>query len=142
MIIAGDNRGDNKVIIAGKSCFIVTLPLFHDLLPVTSSPSLLPLLITCYLLLYHASSEPLSLCNKYHKLPMLLAHHAFILPLSYRNFLPVHGRDKTWITSVSSVYHNREQLLPLGREQLTMSAPYPNFPYKESLLCKELTGTF
>jgi len=26
----------------------------------------------------------LSLYNKYHKLPMLLAHHAFILPLSYR----------------------------------------------------------
>ncbi|MBT9897728.1 hypothetical protein GPL09_04740 [Bacteroides thetaiotaomicron] len=69
--------------------FIVTLPLFHDLLPVTSSPSYYLLLITCYLLpvTYYLSRliRALSLYNKYHKLPMLLAHHAFILPLSYRH---------------------------------------------------------
>ncbi|AAO78523.1 hypothetical protein C5Z03_05590 [Bacteroides thetaiotaomicron] len=78
--------------------FIVTSPLFHDLLPVISSPSyyLLPvtyhlLPITCYLLpityyLLHLSRliRVLTLYHKYDKLPMLLAHHAFILPLSYR----------------------------------------------------------
>ena len=111
--------------------FIVTSPLFHDLLPVISSPSyyLLPvtyhlLPITCYLLpityyLLHLSRliRVLTLYHKYDKLPMLLAHHAFILPLSYRH-LYLFTRDKTWshpwaafATTVSNSYHGREQLM-------------------------------
>ena len=98
--------------------FIVTSPLFHDLLPVISSPSyyLLPvtyhlLPITCYLLpityyLLHLSRliRVLTLYHKYDKLPMLLAHHAFILPLSYRHLY--------LFTAVTRPDHIREQRLP------------------------------
>ena len=63
------------------------------------------LLITCYLLLVtFPYIQPLTLYNKYHKLPMLLAHHAFILPLSYRHLY--------LFTAVTRPDHIREQRLP------------------------------
>ena len=96
--------------------FIVTSPLFHDLLPVISSPSyyLLPvtyhlLPIACYLLpityyLLHLSRliRVLTLYHKYDKLPISLV---------------VHGRGKSclrsWqmlLTDVIKSCHGREQV--------------------------------
>ena len=66
-----------------------------------------PHLITYYLLpvTYYLSRliRVLTLYHKYDKLPMLLAHHAFILPLSYQHLY--------LFTAVTRLDHIRDCLL-------------------------------
>ena len=80
------------------TCYL--LPITCYLLPVTYYL----LLITYYLLHLSRLIRVLTLYHKYDKLPMLLAHHAFILPLSYRHLY--------LFTAVTRLDHIREQHLP------------------------------